>query len=55
MNFKSESIMPKKWAYGHSDWKYIKNVHKRFGTSSLKNYPYFAPLKIFYWTIIQFD
>ena len=24
MNYRTESIMPLKWSYGHADWKYIK-------------------------------
>src|SRR5690606_18053196 len=41
MNFATESMAVKSWAYGHSDWKYISAIHKLFGTSSLKNYPHF--------------
>ena len=35
-NFKNEGVMPLKWAYGHIDWKYIKNIQKRFG-EKIKN------------------
>lgn len=42
MNFTTESIQVPHWAYGHSDWRYIKDVHSRFGTRPLKTYPHFS-------------
>jgi N-acetyl sugar amidotransferase len=53
MNFSTESISVKKWAYGHSDWKYIKSVHKEFGTKKLKNYPHFTFFDIFWFTYFK--
>jgi N-acetyl sugar amidotransferase len=53
MNFATESMAVKMWAYGHSDWKYIKSVHKLFGTSSLKKYPHYNFINLFYWTFIK--
>lgn len=53
MNFSTESIAVKGWAYGHSDWKYIKDVQRRFGTYKLKNYPHYTFLKLFYYTFIK--
>lgn len=53
MNFATESMAVRMWAYGHSDWKYIKSIHKLFGTSSLKNYPHFSFLDLFYWTFFK--
>ena len=29
MNFATESISIPDWAYGHSDWRYIRDVHRR--------------------------
>jgi hypothetical protein len=43
----------KMWAYGHSDWKYIKAIHKLFGTSSLKRYPHYNFFDLCYWTFIR--
>ena len=41
VNIASESILPRTWSYGHMDWKYIKNIHKRFGKVKLNSYyPY---------------
>mgnify|MGYP000066233489 CR=1 FL=1 len=42
MNFVTESISVPHWSYGHSDWKYIKSVHKKFGTRKLKSYPHYS-------------
>jgi N-acetyl sugar amidotransferase len=42
MNFATESSAdPIEWAYGHQDWRYIKDVHSRFGSVPLKTYPHF--------------
>lgn len=53
MNFATESMAVRMWAYGHSDWKYIKAVHKKFGTASLKKYPHYSFLNLFYWTFVK--
>jgi N-acetyl sugar amidotransferase len=53
MNFATESMSVPAWSYGHSDWKYIRSVHKQFGTSSLKKYPHFTFLDLFRWNILQ--
>lgn len=53
MNFSTESISVRSWAYGHSDWTYIKDVHRKFGNVKLKNYPFFNLILLFYWTFIK--
>jgi N-acetyl sugar amidotransferase len=53
MNFATESIVVKSWAYGHSDWTYIRDVHRKFGKIKLKNYPYYNMFSLFYWTFIK--
>ena len=53
MNFKTESMAVESWAYGHSDWKYIKSVHKLFGTKKLNKYPKYSFFNLFYWTFIK--
>jgi N-acetyl sugar amidotransferase len=40
INQKTESHHPPMWSQGHSDWKYIKNVHRIFGTKKIKTYPH---------------
>jgi N-acetyl sugar amidotransferase len=42
MNFATEAASVPDWSYGHSDWRYIRAVHKRFGTAKLKTYPHFS-------------
>lgn len=39
-NFNDEGAFPESWAYGHLDFKYIKNIHKHFGKVPFKTYPY---------------
>ena len=53
MNYATESLAVKSWAYGHSDWKYISSIHKLFGNIKLKNYPHYSLLNLFYWTFIK--
>jgi N-acetyl sugar amidotransferase len=53
MNFATESMAVEAWSYGHSDWQYIKGVHRRFGTIKLKDYPKYSFLNLFYWTIFK--
>ncbi len=53
MNFATESMSVPAWSYGHSDWKYIRSVHKQFGTSDLKKYPHFTFLDLFRWNVLQ--
>lgn len=42
MNFATEALSVPHWAYGHSDWTYIKDVHRKFGTKPLRTYPHFT-------------
>lgn len=53
MNYRTESIMPLKWSYGHSDWKYIKSVHRRFGNVKLESFPHYSLVFLFYITFIK--
>jgi N-acetyl sugar amidotransferase len=48
MNFTTESIYVPDWAYGHSDWRYIKDVHSRFGMRKIVTYPHFSLLYLLY-------
>ena len=49
MNFATESISVPSWSYGHSDWRYIKDVHRKFGERRLKTYPHYS-LRLLLWT-----
>jgi len=52
-NITSESILPKAWSQGHSDWKYIKSIQKQFGTARLKTFPHYDILRLFYNIVIR--
>lgn len=40
-NVRTESHLPHSWSQGHSDWKYIHEIHRRFGTRPLKTFPHY--------------
>jgi N-acetyl sugar amidotransferase len=42
MNFATEAVSVPDWSYGHSDWRYISAVHRRFGSVQLRTYPRFS-------------
>jgi N-acetyl sugar amidotransferase len=41
-NLVTECVLPRRWAYGFCDWKYIRSIHRMFGTASLRGYPHFS-------------
>lgn len=53
MNFTTESTSVPDWAYGHSDWRYVKDVHRRFGTQPLRTYPHFSLEYLFYANVLR--
>jgi hypothetical protein len=54
MNFATESAAVLSWAYGHSDWKYIRSVNRIFGKNRrLKGYPHFSLLDLFYYSVVK--
>lgn len=53
MNFATESISVPNWSYGHSDWKYIKDVHKSHGSVALKTYPHYGLAQLFYYNFVR--
>ncbi len=52
-NIATESIGVKAWSHGHSDWRYIKSVHKKFSNKKLKSYPHYGFLDLVYYKIIK--
>lgn len=52
-NFSTEFVLPRTWAYGHIDWKYIKSINRKFGTHKLKHYPHLTIWKYLYYTIFR--
>lgn len=53
MNFATESISVPAWSYGHSDWKYIKDIHRNFGSKKLSTYPHFNFYDLFYFNMVK--
>lgn len=53
MNFATESMSVSSWAYGHSDWKYIRSINSQFENRKLKSYPHFTFFNLFWWTFIR--
>jgi N-acetyl sugar amidotransferase len=47
-NFSTEGILPVSWSYGPFDWKYLKSVHKQFGSVAIRTYPHLTLLSLFY-------
>jgi N-acetyl sugar amidotransferase len=50
INLMTESHLPKAWSQGHVDWKYIKGVHKQFGSVKLKTFPHMNIWKYAWYT-----
>lgn len=42
MNFRTEAVSVPHWAYGHSDWRYIQDVHRSHGQCAIRHYPHFT-------------
>ena len=41
-NVRTETHLPRAWSQGHSDWKYIRGVQKKFGSRPLRAFPHFG-------------
>lgn len=52
-NFATEGILPKTWHYNAKDLKYLKAIHRRFGTVRLKKFPTFGFLKEIYYKVFK--
>jgi N-acetyl sugar amidotransferase len=39
-NLNTESILPRSWTYGITDWTYISGIHRRFGSKTLGTFPH---------------
>lgn len=53
MNFRTEAISVPEWSYGHADWRYLRGVHRKFGTRELRNYPHFGFTELFYTNAVK--
>ena len=52
MNYLTESGHIPDWAYGHSDWRYINSINRRFGDIPLRKYPKMTLFDLFKYTYI---
>jgi N-acetyl sugar amidotransferase len=52
-NIKTEGILPRSWARGHLDWKYIKSVTKIFGKFQPKTFPHITMLHVAHYLYIK--
>lgn len=52
-NVATEAVLPEKWGYGYFDWRYVKDVHRRFGTRRLTTYPHFSLAGLFYYVFLR--
>jgi len=53
MNFTTESIYVPDWAYGHSDWRYIKYVNRKYGSQKLRTFPHFSLYYLLYINLVH--
>lgn len=53
VNVNSEAVMPLKWGYGYSDFRYIRSVHARFGSLPLRTFPHFTLRQLFKYMFIR--
>jgi N-acetyl sugar amidotransferase len=52
-NLKTEGILPRSWARGHLDWKYIKSVCKIHGNGVPVHFPHITMASVFYYLYIK--
>jgi len=52
LNTVTEAVLPGSWTYGIHDWKYISNVHKRFGTVKLRTFPHHTRNELLYYEFV---
>ena len=52
-NVATEAVLPEKWGYGYFDWRYVRDVHRRFGTQRLTTYPHFSLAGLFYYVFMR--
>jgi N-acetyl sugar amidotransferase len=53
MNFATEAVSVPSWSYGHQDWRYIRDVHRRFGSVPLRTYPHYSLSKLAWMSVVR--
>jgi len=41
------------WIEGHGDWRYIREVHRRFGSVRLRTYPHYGIARFLYYSLLK--
>lgn len=41
------------WSQGHGDWRYIRSVHRRYGTRPLRSFVHYGVLDFAYYTLVK--
>jgi N-acetyl sugar amidotransferase len=39
-NTRTETHLPREWSQGHLDWRYIRAIHRRYGTGRTRTFPH---------------
>lgn len=52
-NIRTEGILPRSWARGHLDWKYIKSVCRIHGNGVPVHFPHITMVNVFYYLYIK--
>jgi N-acetyl sugar amidotransferase len=52
-NIRTEGILPRSWARGHLDFKYIQGLQNKFGSVKIKKFPHLTLFKLIYFNLIN--
>lgn len=52
-NTATESIGVNAWSQGHADWRYIRSIHKQFGSRQLKTFPHYTIFDLMKWKTLN--
>lgn len=52
-NDATEGILPRAWSHGHSDWRYIQSIHRKFGKVPIKTFPHYNLFQSYYFQLIK--
>ena len=39
-NTRTETHLPREWSQGHLDWRYIRSIHRRYGSGRIRTFPH---------------
>jgi N-acetyl sugar amidotransferase len=52
-NFSTEGILPKSWHYDAKDEKYLRHIHRKYGTRAIKRFPTFNYKLEMYYKLVK--